>query len=199
MRLIVRPMRPRVAPRTPDSPPDDQSFVVESWIASFRHRPPIVAVGDWHGVMSLAISKILARPEVKVIMAADADAEPGIADLLGWMAYETRAVERAYDEGKREYRYRRVPPAERAPGMDPLVWYVNVKADYRGHGIARRLFSTAGIDPRDRFHFVCETRAVGQLTAAGKIPRATLRPNLGRLDERGPYGRRSEDHDADAA
>lgn len=197
MKLLVRSMKPRAVAWTPDSGPDDRSFVVESWISSFRHRPSIVSVGDWHGVMSVAIGRILAQPAISVIMATDADADPGIADLIGWMAYEPRAVDRAYDEQTRRYDYRRVPPAEQTRDMDPLVWYVFVKAPYRKHGIARRMFAHAGIDPRDRFHYIASTNAVAELSAAGKLRRATCRPQLGRPPhERGPHGRPEADHDA---
>lgn len=199
MRLTIRPMKPRSPDWTPDSLPDDRSFVVESWISSYRHRPALVGFHDWHGVMTLAVGRIIALPGVKVIMATDADAEPGIADLLGWMAYEPRAVTRAYNDETRRWEYRRVPSADRTPADEPLCWYVYTKATYRKNGVARRLFRHAGIDPRGRFHYVCDTNAVDALRSAGKIPRATLRLGLGRIDERGPHGQRSEDHDSDAA
>lgn len=196
MRLTIRPMRPRAPTWTPDDGPDDRSFVVESWIASFRHRPPIVSVGDWHGVMSLAVGKIIVEPGVKVLVAADLDAPPGMADLFGWLAYEPQAVDRSYDEVTRKYDYRRVPVDARHRGLEPIVWYCFVKRDYQRNGIARRLFEHAGLDSRGRFHYLCDTRAVAALSAAGKLPRATLRPNLGRLDERTRHAARSE---ADAA
>lgn len=188
MKLSIRPFRPRAASWAPGSPPDDRSFVVETWISSVRNRPAIVSVGDWHGVMSLAIGRILAQPETRVLMATDADADPGIADLLGWLAFDPHSVARTYDEESRRYEYRRVPN-----GTDPLVWYCFVKAPYRRHGIARRLFDRAGLDPRGAFHYIARTDDAVQLVTAGKLRRATYRPYLGRpANERGLHAARSE-------
>jgi GNAT superfamily N-acetyltransferase len=197
VRLTVRDMNPRAASWTRESPPDDRSFIVETWITSCRNRPSIVSVGDWHGVMSLAINRILASG-AKVIVAADADADPGVADLLGWLAYEPNAVDRAYDERTRGFDYRRVPLADRDRSMDPLVWYCFVKAPYRKHGVARRLFAHARIDPRGRFHYIVETSVVAELRVAGKITRqSAYRPQLGRPPhERGPHGRPEAEHAA---
>lgn len=198
MKLQIRPMRPRLASWTPDSAPDDRSFIVETWIASWRNRPSIIGVGDWHGVMSLAIGRILAQPEITVSVLADADAEAGAADLIGWLAYEPHAVDRSYDERSRGFEYHRVPLAEQHRGLEPLVWYCFVKAPYRKRGMARRLFERAGIDTSRRFHHVAETPAVNEMRVAGKIRQAAYRPQLGRAPhERGPHGHRPEaDHAA---
>lgn len=193
MKIVVRSMKPRDPTWTIDAPPDDRSFVVASWFSSLGHRPILVDTGDWRGMMTTAIGKLLGRPEVKAIVAADAEAEPGLADLLGWMVYEPNAVDRfRSDRAGHEWEYRRMPPADRTRGMEPLIWYVYTKNPYRKHGIATRLFQHAGIDPRGRFHYVSKTPAASVLAAAGKIPRAALRPGLGHINERGPHGHRHE-------
>lgn len=202
MRLAIRPARSRSPEWRQDiDEPDDRSFIVGSWVSSFKHRPPLVSIGEWHGVMSLAVTRFVDRPEVKVIVAADADAEPGVGDLLGWMAYEHNAVDRVPVEkgGRQQWEYRRAPPDERDRSMEPLIWYAYTKAPFRKLGIARRLFRHAGIDPAGRFHYAFETYIVGQLMAARKLPRATLRPGLGRIDDRRDHGQPRPAEDEHAA
>lgn len=172
MRLTVRPMQPA-----------DRSFVVESWISSYRRSPHagLISMAAWHEVMTATIDGILARPAVRVLVAADADAADHTADLFGWLAW--------------------MPHAD-----GPLVFFAYTKHAYRydpttrtGPRIASRLFRHAGIDPRGRFSYACLTHVVGTLSASGKIPRAKWRPLLGRFPEDKNHAPRSEAADSDAA
>lgn len=137
-------------------------------------------MADWHEFMTRTIGGILARPHVRVLVAADADATDHVADLFGWLVWMARE------------------------GQPPLVFYAYVKHAFRfdprtstGPRIASRLFRHAGIDPKERFDFACQTHIVGSLKAAGKIRNAEWRPLAGRFpNERGLHGKRYE---ADAA
>lgn len=169
MKLITRVMQP-----------DDRSFVVESWISSYRRSPHagLVSMVAWHEVMSATIDGILARPEVRVLVAADADATDNVANLFGWMAW--------------------MPHAE-----GPYVFFVYVKHAYRfdreartGPRIATRLFRAARIDPRGRFNYASNSHVVGEICAAGKIPRAKWKPLIGRFPEETRRARSEADHDA---
>jgi hypothetical protein len=139
---------------------------MESWISSYRRSPHagLVAMDDWHGVMEMTITKIIDRPDVRVLVAADCETGDGMSDLFGWLAW--------------------MPHAE-----GPLVFFCYCKHAYRRAGIATRLFQHARIDPRGRFSYACLTHVVGSLSAAGKIPRAKWRPLLGRFPEERTRGR----------
>lgn len=170
MRLIVRPM---VA--------DDRKFVVESWISSYRRSPHagIISMGDWHGMMTVAVNKIVDHRDVRVLVAADAEAVDHVADLLGWIVHMPQ------------------------PTGPSLVFYVYVKHAYRfdrasrtGPRIATRLFRAAGIDPRSSFPYACNTHVVGEIAAAGKLPKARWCPLLGRFPQERTHGQRPEDEHA---
>jgi hypothetical protein len=162
VKLVIRPMHAT-----------DRTFVVESWISSYRRSPHagLISMGAWHEVMTATIDAILARPGVQVLVAADADAAAGESDLFGWLAWMP------HEDG-------------------PYVFFVYVKhaarydtASRTGPRIATRLFQHARIDPRGRFSYACLTHVVGSLSAAGKIPRAKWRPLLGRFPEERTRGR----------
>lgn len=165
MRLVTRPMGP-----------PDRSFVIESWISSYRRSPHagLISMDAWHEVMAPTIAQIIDRPGVRTIVAADADAQDEIANLFGWLSW--------------------MPHAD-----GPLVFYVYVKhavrydiASRTGPRIATRLFCAAGIDPRRPFLYACNTHAAGSIAAAGKIPRAKWRPIEGRFPKEHTHGQRHE-------
>jgi len=171
MRLTIRPMAPT-----------DRNFVIESWISSYRRSPHsgLIPMAMWHEVMAPIITRIIDRPDVRTIVAADADATDHTADLFGWMTWMPRE-------------------------HPPLVFFTYVKHAARydiqsrtGARIATRLFRHAQIDPRAPFNYVCNTHVVGTLAAAGKIPKAKWRPLLGRFPKE-HHGRTAEELDADAA
>ncbi len=180
MKLIIRhraPCAPGCAHAvTPSDPPApcDLAFVAASWSGAW-HQPPeasLLTHVAWRAAVWASIPEIIARPDVRVLVAADGDATDGIADLFGWLAW----IER--------------------PHAAPSVLFCYTKAAVRfdlrtrtGPRIARRLFDRAGIDPRTAFTYVCLTGHAKRLRDAGKIPHAKWRPDLGRpLHERNPHG-----------
>jgi hypothetical protein len=159
--------------------PGDRRFVVASWTSSYRRSPHagLIDDDDWWAVMSAQVEKVLARPGVRVVVAADPTETDGVADLFGYLVWE--------------------PPAPTR--REPLVFYCYVKQGYRwdpdskhNPRIASGLFKAAGIDPRAPFLFVCNTQAVTYLSEAGKLPRATWRPLLGRNFKPRDHGREDD-------
>lgn len=148
MKLVYRPMRP-----------EDKMFVVASWLASFRRsmHAGMIAMDDWSAVMVPQIDRVLARPRVRVLVAADPTETDRVADLFGYLVWEER------------------------PGQPvPLVYYCYIKHAYRRSGLARGLMKAARIDTTKPFDYVCQTQAVGYLRDAGKLAHARWRPMLGR-------------------
>ncbi|MGE5803953.1 MAG: hypothetical protein ACM358_17040 [Gemmatimonadota bacterium] len=150
---------------TPDSPGPDRHFVIDSWLASYRDAftAGLIQVEDWYGVMIPQLDKVLAKPELRVVVASVAGVTDRVADLLGFIAADP----------------------DDAP---PLVYYVFVKPHYRrgghgrlwtGAGVGRGLFAAIGVDPALPFNYVCSTPACRTLQR--KIPMAQWRPLLGRF------------------
>lgn len=150
---------------THEAPGPDRLFVVDAWVATYRdaYTAGLIQVEDWYEVMLPQVGKALARPDVRTVVAAADGAEPGIADLLGFVTADTA-----------EYL--------------PLVYYVFVKEHYRragrgrlwgGPGIARGLFAAIGVDPVKPFNYVCSTPTCRILQR--KIPLARWQPQLGRF------------------
>lgn len=145
----------------PMSPPD-RAFVIESWVDSSRtaNCSGQIAMEDWAPIMRIQYGKVLDRPAQCLVAYDDDDHEPGLVDLLGFIAYDNR-----------NFRL-------------PFVYYVYVKQAYRcwgyvngerrSDGIARRLFGAADIDPSMPFHFSGNTRKVREL--GRKIPLARWTP-----------------------
>lgn len=142
--------------------PADRHFVVSTWTQSYRgaFTAGLIQDEDWYRVMDEQVGKALDRPDVRTIVAVDAQARE---HLHGFLTADT----------------------EERP---PLVYYAYVKAPYRrggngrlweGPGIARGLFAAAGIDPSLPFNFVCSTPMVRVLQK--KIPMARWLPLLGRF------------------
>jgi GNAT superfamily N-acetyltransferase len=183
-------------PVTRPAKPADHDFIAATWSTCWG-RPPeasCVTPAAWRTAVWASVPAILARPDVRVLVAADADTADHVTDLFGWLAWKPRAVECVVNGYTRRPTYRL---AEGGPL--PLVFCAYVKRDYRRNGIARSLFRAAGIDLAGEFVYACHTRAASALADAGKI-RATWCPALGRLpQERNRHGRSAEEPDADAA
>jgi hypothetical protein len=188
VKLAIRPLAPCgpgcAHAATPADPPApcDLAFVAASWSGAW-HQPPeasLVTTVAWRAAVWASVPAIVARPDVRVLVAADGDAADHVADLFGWLAWSER------------------------PGTAPAVLFCYVKSAYRfdphtrtGPGIARRLFERARIDPRAAFAYVCLTGHARRLRDAGKLPHAKWRPDLGRpAHERTPHGQPRPDRTA---
>jgi hypothetical protein len=150
---------------THDEPGPDRKFVVDGWVATYRdaYTAGLIQVEDWYSIMIPQIGKVLARPDVRTVVAAVEGAAGGIADLLGFVVADTA-----------DYL--------------ALVYYVFVKEHYRragrgrlwdGPGIGRGLFGAIGVDPGKPFNYVCSTQMCRVLQR--KIPLARWQPALGRF------------------
>jgi hypothetical protein len=130
-------------------------FICDSWVASYRDADTsgIIQVGDWYPVMIPQVIKILAKEDVRATV-----------------AYETSNP----DRGSQAYGFI-VADTVAAPA---LVYYVFVKSACRRGGVARGLFAAIGIDPTQRFNYVCSTPMAGLLRR--KVPMAKWTPKLGR-------------------
>ncbi len=173
----------------------DHSFIAATWSTCWG-RPPeasLVTPAAWRTAVWSSVPALLERPDVRVLVAADADSATGDADLFGWLAWKPRAVECVINGYTRRPSYRLADAdagdehrAHRRQGTAPmpLVFCVYVKRDARKNGIARGLLRAADLDPRADFAHVCHTRVVGDL--ADKIPNAVWCPHLGRPPQEKP-------------
>lgn len=123
---------------------DGCSAVVAMWSSSYKksHYAGLIWHADWAAVMHPQISKVLALPDVRVII--------------------------AYEKGDPEYLYGFI--AGDTSQSAPVVYYVYVKEPFRRRRVARRLFAELGVDPLKYFVYVCKTGIVS--TLAHKIPAA---------------------------
>jgi GNAT superfamily N-acetyltransferase len=130
--------------------PADMRLVLSSWLSAYRtaHAAGLIQMRDWSAVMRPQLEAVLSRPGCLVTVASDPDETDRSADLYGWIAAEA--------------------------GPDPFVHFVYVKQSYRNQGLARALFTAAGIDPAERFEHSCRTAIVARLRS--KIPRARFNP-----------------------
>jgi hypothetical protein len=159
--------------------PQDRAFVIGSWVDSSRtaNCAGQIAMEDWDAIMTVQIGKVLDRPAQVIVAHDPSDDEPGLVDLLGFIAYDVRSFRL------------------------PFVYYVYVKQNYRrwgydngtrvGDGIARRLFAAAGIEPSKPFQYSGNTRKVRKLER--KVPLARWAPLLARFPLEA-----ARRHDADA-
>jgi len=173
-----------------DATADDRTFVIESWVASYRcaHAAGLINMDDWHDVMVKQVAKILGRPGCRTIVAYNPNEDDKRIDLHGWICFEhdylfptkTKSESGRYEDAL-------------VPTAIPLVHYVFVKQNYRRPlGIARRLFGAAEIDPLEKFHYTCRTSVVSRLSM--KIPKARWQPLIARFTKDNPE--RSEDQNA---
>lgn len=159
----------------------DAAFIVDSWVSSYRnaYAAGMVSMHDWRPVMSSQVKRVLSRPGVQVIVACHPTEQDGATDLYGWIAFE-----RDYQIPRRTSTVRngrRLHTTEMVSADEPLVHYVFVKQPYRRMGIARGLFSAAGIDPAKPFRYTCKTAMVRKL--AGQIPGSEWAPLIARFDK----------------
>jgi GNAT superfamily N-acetyltransferase len=138
----------------------DRKFVISSWLDATRtsHDESLIAVDDWYPTMWPQREKMIARPDMRTIVAYE-KSDPDF--LYGWIVAD--------------------PTEQRVPGRDGSVswWpaavvYVLVKQNYRREGIARRLFDAVGIDPAGPFLFASRPPPASRL--ASKVPLARYNP-----------------------
>jgi len=116
------------------------------------HTAGLIQMEDWAAIMHLQITKMLARPNVRTILAVEATDQNFV---YGFIAGDTsRGV--------------------------PVVYFVYVKEPYRKEGIARGLFGELGVDPRRKFIYVAKTGVVAEIARANKIPFAQFNNNEAR-------------------
>ncbi|HEY4056668.1 MAG TPA: hypothetical protein VGM39_08665 [Kofleriaceae bacterium] len=143
----------------------DRHFIVSSWTQSYRtaFTAGLIQAEDWYPIMDAQVEKVLARPDVRTMVAHDPNETDGIADLLGFLTADVAEI-------------------------PPLVYYCYTKVSYRragrgriwdGPGVTRALFDAFGIDPERPFNYVCSTPMAR--TLARKIPMAKWQPLLGRF------------------
>jgi hypothetical protein len=143
--------------------PGDRHFIVSTWSQSLKpsRYAGLIQAEDWYTVMDAQIGKALERPDVRTLVAFGPEA-PEL--VLGYITFD--ALDRP-----------------------PLVYFAYVKEPYRrggngrlwsGPGLARRLFSAAGIDPARPFFYACETEVVSRIRRDGKLTTARFEPNRGR-------------------
>lgn len=169
----------------------DLRFVMKSWIDTYRSadaagmlsisplQVPCKGCGalqgyDYATVMAWTITKLLQRPGLKVLVAANPRARPP-NDLHGFIVYEMLANVPTYRPPLYELVIR--------VSSDPLVHYVVVKKIYRKLGIGRALFKAAGIDPSRPFLHTCHTPALSALQREGKVPGAIWAPASARFEK----------------
>jgi hypothetical protein len=148
-----------------DIKPSDVAFIAATWSQAWP-RPAeagIVSPAAWKRAVYESVGEVLERPGVRVRVVADADAPAGDSDVFGYLVWQ-----------------------EVAGQPLPLLHFCFVKADARLTGVARALFRAARIDPAQPLPCACWTRHATDLRAAGKLPAAQWRPELGRLRNPAP-------------
>jgi GNAT superfamily N-acetyltransferase len=125
---------------------EELGFIVSSWQKSFRtaYAAGLIQMTDWADVMEPQLCKVLARPAVRVWVAANPHTEDRRLDVHGWIAVE-HDPDGAID---------------REP---PLIHYCYVKQAYRRMGLATGLVKAAGIDTSVEFHYTCKTPVVTKI------------------------------------
>lgn len=134
---------------------DDAQFIVSAWCRSFKasRSAGMIAAEDWEAVMHRQVQKVVARPEVRTIVAFE-NTDPTF--LYGFIAGDTT-------------------------DRPPVVFFCYVKEAFRRAGYARGLFAALGVDPTRRFAYTCWTPILHKL--ATKVPFAKHDPNLARYSK----------------
>ena len=119
---------------------DAHRFVVDAWCRSYQPSDTAGIIGGerWFAVMIPELERIIDRHESRTLLAVSPDADPGIADVHGFMVHEVGS-------------------------SVPIVHFVYVKEAYRRCGIARALFAAAGIDPTRTFVYTATTAMLSTL------------------------------------
>lgn len=132
----------------------DRDFIVTNWESSFQdaNTSGIIPMVLWADMMRTVCEHYLDRPGTRTFVAFNPDAEPGIADLHGFIVGEP-------DESP------------------PIVMYVYVEQSMRRFGIARRLFGALGVDPARPFTYLCSTPILApSRELVRKVPLAKWKP-----------------------
>jgi hypothetical protein len=141
----------------------DHAFVISNWSASFKisHSAGLIQSEDWADIMRPQIAKVIARPDTQTLLAYE-KSDP--AFFYGFICGDVSST--------------------------PVVNYVYVKAPYRRHHIARRLFAALGVDPTKPFLYTCKTAIVSKLS--NQVPMARWNPLLARFPK-GQHGHADRD------
>ncbi len=146
-----------LAYRTASAP--DMAFIVDAWVDSYKysHTAGPIPADMYRATYWPIVERAINLPNTRTIVAYETDDTDHIADLYGFIAVDTSDV--------------------------PLLcWYVYVKESYRRMGLARGLFTAAGINPDMPFHFGWKTAVVAELIQLRKLPCARFDPNPMRFD-----------------
>ena len=105
---------PEAAWRIRRMQPGDLHFVLDSWLRSHRPDHPNLKQQQFFTLFRPLVTKVLAKPETRVLVACDPEDE---RHIVGWLAY--------------------------TPPIDPIdrttVHYAYVRSVYRGYGCGRAL------------------------------------------------------------
>lgn len=158
----------------------DATFVRDSWRDSYRmsHMAGPIPMSMYDDVYESVLRLILERPDVQVHVAYSTNQRPP-DDILGWICTERDAWTRVkgFDTATRQYVDRDVQLEQ------PLVHYVNVKQPCRRQGLARELFTSAGVDPARPWTYTFSTALVAKLKQRREW-RGTFDPRLARFPKR---------------
>lgn len=135
----------------PYDPATDEGLVYKTWLMAFRgsHYAGPLPRPIYYAAYREMIGYLLARGAEIVI--ACAPNEDHKVDAYGWLCFET--------------------------GFDrPVVHFVSVKEDYRGHGIGRALLKHVGADGPS--YFTCRMPAVTKF-----MPLGVFRPEITRFEK----------------
>lgn len=159
----------------------DLEFVLDSWSRSYRmsHTAGPIPVSMYQEVYGRVLGELITRLGVEVTVAVfPAEAPP--MDVAGWVCVEHDAVApvRVYEGGRWSERLE--------PLSQPLVHYINVKRDFRGHGVARALLHHVGVNVTRPFYYDFQTALVTKIRR--RIPgwAGTFDPRLSRFPKTNP-------------
>lgn len=148
----------------------DRDFILSSWLKSFknsRDAGPISMKAYWPAYTE-TITELLGRSDVLVATPPDSDLQDAIH---GYIVVERGPILRRVG---RQGSVRRI-------NQDVLHWvYVKELGERRGKGIARALFTAAGLSPERPFYFTFRTSFVRDYERSGKEHRGEYDNSLAR-------------------
>lgn len=172
----------------------DVQFIIKTWIDSYKgsHGAGILSIPelampcecgkpiryDFEAVMEVTLAHLLQRPGLTAWVAYKPRERPP-HDLYGYLVSETEPNVPTYVRGTGGEYVLQVDSS-----TEPLVHFIFIKRTFRGFGIARALFTVAGIDPSKPFLYTCKTPNVSKLEKAGLIPSARWFPLSARFNKR---------------
>lgn len=165
---------------------DDRAFLVSGWSSSYRSSRDETAPASLYARQKHEeVAFYLDRAATLV-----AHGETGV--LFGFITYDPTT----YGVARHEVDARTSRSRKTFATFHGYVLYCYVAAPFRLRGIARRLFADAGIDPQERFGYLCRTRSSKELRS--KLPLAEHEPNRARYEEI-ENGRARREPEADTA